>query len=690
MALTLTKRLVPREYGRNNRIISGESTVSNRSASAFGARAAASSSSGNTGGSGDNTSTTSTTLPFIQYTFSDNTDVGVAPALHQFKDVGSELYVSNTMTGETHMGNFLSSLVIGANIVIVKSDLRSTYIELTLSADIIVESTYVRVPYTTLASSGVIGDGEGYTFYFLQSPSAGNDHNTLTNLQLAGTGVTWGHIDDQVQTIYGEKTFYSTIHAAALDSQFYVNESGFPTSFYIENDLALTLESTTATFSGTVNGDDAVALSDFVTLGQLNNKTHNSLSDVALVGTGDSYGHLSPDQWNSLMTYNFVDIIGSSGAVNIDFDSKNVFWMNEFQDIDDIQIGLLNDTNAKRMHLQVRTYTASTTIIFPPSFSPLDESDSRWSGNAFTVSGVGYYSIEATRSSDTDYWKVHVVPVDATGDHNLLTNLQLAGSGVTYGHVDDQAQTFAGDKTFANNVTIPQSTASTHAVRRDEVYTPSDFDFVDIPASSSSYNGFDVSTVINARIPVTQSGVFLTLVNNSTPKRREGYIWVDNQYAGSISVTWSGGYLVDSETQDHYTYIEQGGYAVFKYVINGTDNVYIYSEKRKSKEYYNLGGVETLLDTELYYNFEDSVSANTSYSFSASTTAISETESGNFIITNTDTNPITISFSYGGQPVNIIRGDGTGQVVMEGSSTYIFSYIAASGEFYVTYGEDYA
>lgn len=45
------------------------------------------------------------------------------------------------------------------------------------------------------------------------SPS---DHNELTNLQLAASAVTWGHIDDQAQTIVGTKTFSDTLNAANL------------------------------------------------------------------------------------------------------------------------------------------------------------------------------------------------------------------------------------------------------------------------------------------------------------------------------------------------------------------------------------------------------------------------------------------------------------------------------------------
>jgi hypothetical protein len=40
-------------------------------------------------------------------------------------------------------------------------------------------------------------------------------------------------------------------------------------------------------------------------------------------------------------------------------------------------------------------------------------------------------------------------------DHNLLSNVQTAGTGVTYGHLNDQAQTIAGTKTFSSQITAP-------------------------------------------------------------------------------------------------------------------------------------------------------------------------------------------------------------------------------------------
>lgn len=40
-------------------------------------------------------------------------------------------------------------------------------------------------------------------------------------------------------------------------------------------------------------------------------------------------------------------------------------------------------------------------------------------------------------------------------DHNTLNNLQIALTGVTYGHINDQAQTIAGSKTFSSNISAP-------------------------------------------------------------------------------------------------------------------------------------------------------------------------------------------------------------------------------------------
>jgi len=50
---------------------------------------------------------------------------------------------------------------------------------------------------------------------------------------------------------------------------------------------------------------------------------------------------------------------------------------------------------------------------------------------------------------------IQISTVSNAIDHNALLNVQLAGSGVQYGHISDQAQTIAGAKTFSSNIIAP-------------------------------------------------------------------------------------------------------------------------------------------------------------------------------------------------------------------------------------------
>ena len=54
-----------------------------------------------------------------------------------------------------------------------------------------------------------------------------------------------------------------------------------------------------------------------------------------------------------------------------------------------------------------------------------------------------------------------------TGDHNLLNGLQKAASGVNWGHIDDQAQTIAGDKTLSGTTTLSALTIANGILQTD-------------------------------------------------------------------------------------------------------------------------------------------------------------------------------------------------------------------------------
>lgn len=79
----------------------------------------------------------------------------------------------------------------------------------------------------------------------LQAGAAPSSHNNLASLELAASGVTYGHINDQAQTIYGAKTFDSAISAQNIESGRYtptltavtnVNVSGAYAGHYLKID----------------------------------------------------------------------------------------------------------------------------------------------------------------------------------------------------------------------------------------------------------------------------------------------------------------------------------------------------------------------------------------------------------------------------------------------------------------------
>jgi hypothetical protein len=80
-------------------------------------------------------------------------------------------------------------------------------------ATVIIEG---KTAFTNTTQARVVQNslGEDYADWRTTELKAGTvatSHQSLTNLDLANTGVTYGHIDDQAQTIYGEKDFVDTV-----------------------------------------------------------------------------------------------------------------------------------------------------------------------------------------------------------------------------------------------------------------------------------------------------------------------------------------------------------------------------------------------------------------------------------------------------------------------------------------------
>jgi hypothetical protein len=70
------------------------------------------------------------------------------------------------------------------------------------------------ISWTGVDASTLFSDAPADGVAYIRKNNAweASRHNNLSDLQLAGTGVTWGHIDDQIQTIAGAKTFSSGLN----------------------------------------------------------------------------------------------------------------------------------------------------------------------------------------------------------------------------------------------------------------------------------------------------------------------------------------------------------------------------------------------------------------------------------------------------------------------------------------------
>lgn len=86
--------------------------------------------------------------------------------------------------------------------------------------------------------------GESYTF------AGVINHDDTANKSLAGTGVTWGHINDQAQTIYGVKTFNSSSIIPTLPLS--TNTTQAANTAFVMNQINSYVGSTNITTLGTV------------------------------------------------------------------------------------------------------------------------------------------------------------------------------------------------------------------------------------------------------------------------------------------------------------------------------------------------------------------------------------------------------------------------------------------------------
>lgn len=150
------------------------------------------------------TKTTVTQYPNTIYDDGTNTQTlgnGKYAAIFVFRSVGQDNDIAYVLGGEHTLGT--------AQTAPIPSNLPSL-----ITSHMVFVGRIIVLKSATSATQIDSANTTGTLF----TPAGITDHNALTNLQTAQTGVTYGHITDGAQTIAGDKTYSGNIVANAIDT----------------------------------------------------------------------------------------------------------------------------------------------------------------------------------------------------------------------------------------------------------------------------------------------------------------------------------------------------------------------------------------------------------------------------------------------------------------------------------------
>jgi len=147
--------------------------------------------------------------------------------------------------------------------------------------------------------------------------------------------------------------------------------------------------------------------------------------------------------------------------------------------------------NRARAGAQTEIYSLQTNDILLPETRPI--ATVIYKTNTSYASGINAMIVSDGDGNNYVDWRNEQITRTsvATSDHNSLTGLQIAGTGITYGHVNDQAQSIAGLKTFTNGLNIGTSFGSPYAQGDDFViYNSGDVGMTLMGGKTSSDDAF--------------------------------------------------------------------------------------------------------------------------------------------------------------------------------------------------------
>lgn len=166
--------------------------------------------------------------------------IGIAKNLH----IGGDAVCSSVPSNDFHLTNkayvdrqihqiltwkqtVLAFRAMNSDPPVTPSD-GDRYISTETAGDFVINYIYEYdglnwVEYTVSEGNAVYSETDNKSYVFSDSGTWSNigvsiDHNALLNLQEANTGITYGHINDTTQSIYGVKTFANTTNTTTTNS----------------------------------------------------------------------------------------------------------------------------------------------------------------------------------------------------------------------------------------------------------------------------------------------------------------------------------------------------------------------------------------------------------------------------------------------------------------------------------------
>ncbi len=324
------------------------------------------------------------------------------------------------------------------------------------------------------------------------------NHQSLSGLQLAASGNTYGHINDQAQTIAGTKTFsdgiIGTLQTAAQTN---ITSVGTLSSLTVSGTTTFsstTDSSSTSTGAVILSGGMGIAKTLYVgtgiygtlqTAAQTNITSLGALTGLTLNGTLastqgwiDSTSALRVQGNTGIPTYGNGIGLGFSSYTSTGTLSAHNHTLNTHNriSIQDGIIYLTGDSDTPANALGFNTTSPKATWDFNQASGTTNRLRMSYTVNSVYAElycdSNGYLNIpnlisttqtagdNSTKVATTAFVTTAIGSVGSFISHQSLANLQLAASGNTYGHINDQAQTIAGVKTFTDGIVGTLQTAA--------------------------------------------------------------------------------------------------------------------------------------------------------------------------------------------------------------------------------------